>query len=70
MMQHCIDIIDWAKHIYSPLRTDGLAHRMYLRRQAIAIPIDFELVDMTGHSDLHAQERQSLLKQIKRDVFT
>ena len=32
----------WAKTVYSPLRTQGVAHRMYLRgdRCVFAIPLD------------------------------
>ena len=38
-------IIAWAKTVYSPLRSDGVAHRSYMRQCAIAIPIHVFIVD-------------------------
>lgn len=46
LLSYISDIIESSKRVYSPLRTNGLAHRMYLQRHAMAIPIDFELVEM------------------------
>ena len=41
------ELIKWAKGVYSPLRTSGLAHRLYLQNAAVAIPINFEVIELS-----------------------
>ena len=39
-------LIKWAKGVYSPLRTSGLAHQLYLQNATWAIPINFEVIEL------------------------
>ena len=47
----------WAKTVYSPLRTEGVAHRLYLRgdRCVFAIPLE-SLFDHVPYEIIDAKE--------------
>ena len=65
-------LIKWAKGVYSPLRTSGLAHQLYLQNATWAIPINFEVIELnelnanatnpTNHMHLLAKGKRRMIK--------
>ena len=61
------ELIKWAKGVYSPLRTSGLAHRLYLQNATWAIPINFEVIELNelNNSVTNPPNHYALACQIK-----
>ena len=63
--KECVSkVVRWAKQVYSPLRTNGLAHKNYLQSQqkpkVFAFPFEIEIIE---HSDANLHTNLVLRKK-------